>query len=116
MEVQGKLFKKMDLKQITDSFRKQEFVLEIVDGNYTQLVSFQMTNDNCDKLASVNVGSEIKVLFNLRGRALTNPEGVEKYFNSLDAWKIETVGNAQATTPQQEGVAEVQTGLDVLPF
>ena len=55
MEVQGKLFKKMDLKQITDSFRKQEFVLEIVDGNYTQLVSFQMTNDNCDKLAAVNV-------------------------------------------------------------
>jgi single-strand DNA-binding protein len=116
MEVQGKLFKKMELKQITDSFRKQEFVLEIVDGNYTQLVSFQMTNDNCDKLAAVNVGSEIKVLFNLRGRAWTNPEGVEKYFNSLDAWKIETtVGNAQATTPQQQGVAEVQTGGD-LPF
>ena len=113
MEVQGKLVIKMDLKQITESFRKQEFVLEIVDGNYTQLVSFKMTNDNCDKLTAVNVGSEIKVLFNLRGRAWTNPEVVEKYFNSLDAWKIETV--SQATTPQQQGVAEVQTGGD-LPF
>ena len=39
----GNLYKLMETKQITDSFKKREFVLEIVDGAYTQLVPFQLT-------------------------------------------------------------------------
>jgi single-strand DNA-binding protein len=112
----GNLYKVMETKQITDSFKKREFVLEIVDGAYTQLVPFQLTQNNCEKLDSLAVGSGVSVTFNLRGREWKDKEGVLKYFGSLDAWKIETtVGNAQATTPQQQGVAEVQTGGD-LPF
>ena len=99
-EVEGNLFKIMPTAQITDSFKKREFVLELVDGAYTQLVSFQLTQDNCSKLDGLQEGAKVKATFNLRGREWINKEGVPKYFNSLDCWKIETVGvQPQAANP-----------------
>ena len=35
-EAEGKLYKKMDIQQVTDTFKKREFVVEMVDGAYTQ--------------------------------------------------------------------------------
>ena len=35
-------------------------------------------------------------MFNLRGREWTNPEGVVKHFNSIDAWKITANSNGGA--------------------
>ena len=40
---------------------------------------------------TIQVGQKVNVYFNLRGREWTNPQGEIKYFNSLDAWKIELV-------------------------
>ena len=42
------------------------------------------------------VGQDVKIAFNLRGREWVNPEGVAKYFNSLSGWRIEAV---QSSTP-----------------
>ena len=42
-EVSGKLHTKFEAKQITERFRKREFVIEIEDGRYSQLVLFQLT-------------------------------------------------------------------------
>ena len=36
-----------------------------------------------------NVGDQVEVFFNLRGREWTNPQNEVKVFNTLDAWKIE---------------------------
>ncbi len=116
-DVEGKLFKKFDTKQITDSFRKREYVIELTDGNYTQLIQFQLVNDNCDKLDNLNEGEEIKTTFNLRGREWTNPQGEVKYFNSLDAWKVERVGEAvQAPVQQVQQAAPVEDNNSDLPF
>ena len=91
-EAEGKLYKKMDTQQVTDTFIKREFVVEMVDGAYTQLVKFQMVQNNCEKLDGFNEGDDVKVTFNLRGREWTSPQGEVKYFNTLDAWRIEKVG------------------------
>lgn len=88
-EAEGKLYKKMDTQQVTDTFKKREFVVEMVDGAYTQLVKFQMVQNNCEKLDGFNEGDDVKVTFNLRGREWTSPQGEVKYFSSLDAWKID---------------------------
>ena len=48
-DVEGKLYKKFDTAQITDSFKKREFVVEIEDGAYPQMIKFQLTQNNCDK-------------------------------------------------------------------
>ena len=62
-EVEGRLYKKMDVNQVTDSFRKREFVLEMEDGAYTQLIKFQLTQSNCEKLDPYNEGDQVKVTF-----------------------------------------------------
>jgi hypothetical protein len=42
-------------------------------------------------LDQVQVSDQIEVSFNLRGREWTSPQGEIKYFNTLEAWRIEKV-------------------------
>lgn len=117
-EASGAIYKIFDTTQISDSFKKREFVLEMIDGAYTQLVPFQMTQNNCEKLDNVLPGTEVKVMFNLRGREWINPEGVSKYFGSLDAWKVDVVPHENPPQQQQEPTQQAIPNLpnDDLPF
>ena len=92
-EAEGKLYKKMDVQQVTDSFKKREFVVEIEDGAYTQLIKFQLTQANCDKLEPFNEGDRVKVTFSIRGREYTK-DGRTSYFTNLDAWRLESTNQA----------------------
>jgi hypothetical protein len=97
--ISGKLIVKNDTEQIKDTFRKRDFVISDEDSQYPQEISFQLVQDKCDLLDAYQVGQNIKVNFNLRGRSWQNPQTQEmKYFNTLDAWKIEP--DTQASLPQ----------------
>jgi single-strand DNA-binding protein len=98
MEVTGKLRAISDTKQVSERFTKREFVLELADGKYPQTVLFQLTGDRCANLDSFQVGDEVRLEFNLRGREWKSPQGDVKYFNSLDVWRIES-----ARAQQQQG-------------
>jgi len=58
-------------------------------------------------LDNYNVGQEVKTSINLRGREWVNPEGVSKYFNTIQGWRIEVIGGESQQSPPQE---------DDLPF
>lgn len=88
-DVVGKLHVAYETKQVSAKFTKREFVVEIADGKYPQMVSFQLTGDRCSALDDFKVGDQVRVTFNLRGREWTSPQGETKYFNSLDVWKLE---------------------------
>ena len=45
-----------------------------------------------------NIGDEIKAQINVRGREWANPQGEIKYFNTLEAWKLEKVGASTSTS------------------
>ncbi len=96
-DLEGKLYKKFDTAQVTDSFKKREFVVEIEDGAYPQLIKFQLTQNNCDKLDSYNEGEQIKVTFSLKGREYTR-DGKTSYFTNLDAWRLDKAGAAQTSS------------------
>ncbi len=100
MEAIGILKVKMDTQQVSEKFKKREFVLTDNGSKYPQHISFQLSQDKCDVLDGFNVGDEIKVQFNLQGREWTSPKNEIKYFNTLDAWKIEKLaaGSAPAST------------------
>ena len=49
--------------------------------------------DKCELLDSFEVNDTVKVSINLRGREWVNPEGETKYFNSIQAWRIEKFGD-----------------------
>ena len=88
-EVIGKLHKKFDAEEKSSSFKVRNFVIVTKDGEYEQFINFQLTQDKCEIVDKFEVGSEIKVHFNLRGR-----EWQGKYFTNLQAWRIE--GDASA--------------------
>jgi hypothetical protein len=83
--------------QVSEKFSKREFVVTDTSSMYPQDILFQATQDKCSLLDAVQVNEQVEVSFNLRGREWTNPQGEVKYFNSLEAWRIEKVGQ---NTPQ----------------
>ena len=110
-DVQGKLHEIFDEQQVSEKFRKREFVLEIPDGAYTQFIKFQLTQDKCNLLDQYKLGDEIKVNFNLSGKPFVK-NGTTMYFTNLGAWRIEIAdaaaaggngggGNYKAAAPSQ---------------
>ena len=93
-EVDGKLHKKYETENKTDSFQAREFVILVESGNYPQYVKFQLVQDRCALLDPFEEGEEIKVHFDLRGR-----EWQGKYFTNLNAWRLEKASAAAAPEP-----------------
>lgn len=109
MEVTGQLKLKYDTAKVSEKFQKRDFVLATdLSTPYPQFVSFQVTQDKCSILDSFNVGDEIKVQFNLRGREWNGPQGV-KYFNTLEAWRIEKVSSASTPVHDHHARPAIET-------
>jgi len=95
MQISGKIHVIQQAQQVTERFRKREFVLELSENSrFPQFVQFQLTGDRCERIDDFEVGDEVQVEFSLRGREWTSPTGEVKYFNSLDVWNIERAGGA----------------------
>lgn len=109
-----------DTQQVSEKFKKREFVITETNSPYPQEVIFQLTQEKVDLINDYKVGEEVEVNFNLRGRAWTNPkDNVTRYFNSLDAWKIAKVGQAQTNNApaHEEFVPQMNAVVDDdLPF
>lgn len=103
LEIVGKLHHIYDLQQITDTFSKREFVLELTDESpsgmvYTNYATFQLVNNNCGVIDRFNLGDSLKVSFNIRGNRWER-DGKVKYITNLNAWRIEPAG---VTNPGSE--------------
>jgi hypothetical protein len=92
-----------DTVQVSEKFSKREFVVTDTTSMYPQDISFQATQDKCSMLDAVQVNDQVEVSFNLRGREWTSPQGEVKYFNSLEAWRIEKVGQSMPQGIPQGG-------------
>ncbi|MCR9251032.1 MAG: DUF3127 domain-containing protein [bacterium] len=94
MNIKGKLLEKGETQNITDSFRKREFVVEYAENpQYPEFLKFELIQTNCEQLDSFDAGQEINISFNLKGRKWTDKNGEVKYFNSLQAWRVERVND-----------------------
>lgn len=124
MTVEGKITEKYDTQNIKETFRKREFVIEYAENpQYPEFVKFELIQANCDLLDSVEIGDHVSVNFNLKGRKWTDPKGEVKYFNSLQAWRVDKQqGSAtnESTPPppttEDSWVSDNSTTEDDLPF
>lgn len=120
MDITGILKVKGEAQQVSEKFKKREFVLSDNSSQYPQHISFQLTQDKCNLIDQYNVGDEIKVHFNLRGREWTSPKNEVKYFNTLEAWRIEAGngGGASASSSMNNVAATFSASSqeDDLPF
>ncbi len=99
-EIVGKLVEKYNVIQVSDRFKKREFVIESKESNngmdFKDFIKFQLTQDKCNLIDSVQPNDEIKVSFNIRGNKWEK-EGKTNYFTNLDAWRVEkTQGKNQS--------------------
>lgn len=110
----------MDPQQVTDSFRKREFALEIDDGRYTQTVKFQLVQDKTALLDDFEVGQQVRVHFNLRGREYTRKsDGETDYWTNLECWRIEKAEETEQETKQAPPIDDNSSNApldDDIPF
>jgi hypothetical protein len=94
MEIQGKIKLIDETKTYgNNGFRKREVVIT-TEEQYPQHILVEFVQDKTDLLNNYQVGQNVKVSINLRGREWTNPQGEVKYFNSIQGWRIENVDQA----------------------
>lgn len=99
MEVQGKIKVIGETQSFgSNGFRKREVVVT-TDEQYPQHILIEFLQDKTDLLDSFNVGQDVKININLRGREWTNPQGETKYFNSINGWRIEAVQAGESEMP-----------------
>tara|TARA_R110002111_G_scaffold219870_2_gene282054 strand:- start:22165 stop:22524 length:360 start_codon:yes stop_codon:yes gene_type:complete len=119
MEVQGKIKVIGEVKVFgAKGFRKAELILDVTEKpEYPQFVNLEFTQDNTDLLSKFKIGDSVKVSINIGGREWINPEGVAKYFNSIQGWRIDKATDAPAdyVAPQQAQPVEMEVEQD-LPF
>jgi len=101
LEVEGKLTHLLERRSGVSAngtnWTSQDFVIEI-PGQYPQSAVFNVYGDRV-QLDQFQIGENIKVSFDIRGR-----EYQGKWYNTLNAWKIERVGvNAPAAATQAAG-------------
>jgi len=114
MEVTGKIKKIDETKTFgSNGFRKREMVVT-TDEQYPQMIMIEFIQDKCDLLDNFNVGEDVRVNINLRGREWINPEGEAKYFNSIQGWRIEKFQDAaQGEVPPVDATSfEPATSVD----
>ena len=97
-ELNGTLIIIKDTQQVSDRFKKREFVVKTDEESpFPQLIPLQFTQDRCDNLDSFKQGESVKVEFYIKGREWTSPQGEVKHFLSLDAWSIDKMGSGSSS-------------------
>jgi len=84
-----------DVQTFASGFTKREFVVEVEDGKYPQMVKFETVKERTSLLDGLNVGDPVKVFFDIRGN-----EYQGRYYVNLNAWKIEKGAAGGAPAPQ----------------
>jgi len=101
MEITGKIKKIDDAKTVGSSGFKIREMVVTTNEQYPQMILIQFVQDKCDLLNNYQVGQDVKVSINLRGREWINPQGEAVYFNTIQGWRIEVaqLENASGVPP-----------------
>lgn len=107
MEVQGRIKLIGDTQTFgANGFRKREVVVT-TEEQYPQHIMIEFVQDKTDLLNNFQVGQQIKISINLRGREWVNPQGETKYFNSIQGWRIEAL-QSESANPEMPPVPPVE--------
>lgn len=123
-EITGKIIEVQPVNQVSDKFRKREFVIEKKETGgsalFVDYIKFQLVQDKCDLINESFLNEEVKIWFNLRGNKWER-DGRVNYFTNLDAWKIERISadtgsQNQSLTGTFEDAPPDVDDLSDLPF
>ena len=115
-DLTGKVLQIGDEQVFGSGFKKKELVVTVEDGKYPQDINLEFVQDSVSKLDAVNVGDDVKVTFDIRGREYNG-----RYFNNLQAWKLDVVssaggGSGSPSVPDKDVPADFDEYDSDVPF
>jgi len=123
-EITGKIIDIMPVANLSDRFRKREFVIEKKEAGggivFVDYIKFQLVQDKCDIIDESFLNQEVKIYFNIKGNRWEK-DGKLSYFTNLDAWKIEKISPRvdepeTMTSLNQESLPPEPEEFSDLPF
>ena len=115
MEIQGRIKKIFPSEYVgANGFEKRDLVI-VTEETYPQTIIIQFTQQRFDLLNNLQVGQNVKVYINIRGREWTNPQGETKYFNTIEGWKIEVIQTTNVAYQQPVQQAPQQPVAQAAP-
>jgi hypothetical protein len=118
-EITGKVIDIAPVNQVSDKFKKREFVIEKKETGgsavFVDYVKFQLIQDKCDLINESFLNEEIRIWFNIRGNKWER-DGKINYFTNLDAWKIEKISgqSKEQNTPSRPTFEDNPSEIDDL--
>ena len=91
MEIKGKVVNVKPVETVgANNFKKASIWIETTTDQYPQTIEIEFVKDKADEIQTIEVGSDVTVKINIRGRKWTGNDGVEKVFTSIQGWKVES--------------------------
>ncbi len=97
-EIEGAIHLINEIQTFDSGFTKREFVVEVQDGKFPQMLKFECLKDKTSLLDDLNKGDAVKVNFDIRGNEYNS-----RFYVNLNAWKVERNGTAAGTSPSEGG-------------
>ena len=102
MEIIGKVVAVLELQSGTSKkgseWKKRDFVIETLDDKFPKKVCFTLFGERADACPAID--SVVKVAFDIDAHEYNG-----KWFNSVNAWKVEPEQAQQQAAPQQAAQA-----------
>ena len=88
------------IQSFDSGFTKREFVIEVEDGDYPQMVKFECVKERTSLTNNSKANDQVKVSFEIRGN-----EYKGKYYVNLNAWQVENLSPASNPAPLAHATA-----------
>lgn len=102
MEIIGKVVAVLEIQSGTSKkgseWKKRDFVIETLDEKFPKKVCFTLFGDRADACPSID--SVVNVAFDIDAHEYNG-----KWFNSVNAWKVEPAQAQQQAAPKQAELA-----------
>lgn len=98
-------------------WKKQEFVLETLDDQFTRKICFTLFNDKIDLLKPTDKNQEVEVSFSLEGREYNG-----RWYHNVNAFRIDRVESRSVPEPpipqynEDDYIPASEGEKDDLPF
>ncbi|MAS95394.1 MAG: hypothetical protein CMO55_19515 [Verrucomicrobiales bacterium] len=91
-ELEGVVKQIDDVQTFASGFSKREFVVEVEDGKFPQMIKFECLKDKTSLTDGFKAGDPIKVHFDIRGNEYNG-----RFYVNLNAWRLERPGGAEGS-------------------
>lgn len=128
MNIVGTIYQIGDVENVTDTFRKRNFIVAEDKGGspYVEYIQFQLEQRDVFRINSFHVGDEVAVEYEIKGKKWNRKDGTEGNFTYLKAISIDPVvrvpkpksdGKVSATVSDvsllEEGAKDIDTNDDL---